>query len=59
MKQIGFMILLATLAGCGVDGEPIRPSMTTYIGVGGSGTHVGTQVSVSKGNMTIGVGLGR
>lgn len=55
-----YMIVLAalSLAACGVDGAPVRPSMTTTVGVGDSGVHTATRVSATKGNMTVGLGLG-
>jgi len=52
------MLLLATLAGCGVDGEPVRPAVNTTVSAGTGGVHVGTGVSATKGNVTVGLGLG-
>lgn len=58
MKYLGVMLLLATLAGCGVDGEPVRPAVNTTVSAGTGGVHVGTGVSATKGNVTVGLGLG-
>ena len=58
MRILTFLLAFGTLASCGADGEPIRPSMTTTVGVGSSGTHVSTRASASRGNWTVGVGLG-
>jgi len=58
MKKLSFLILLAALTGCGVDGEPVRPAMNTSVSAGTGGVHVGTGVSVSKGILSVGLGLG-
>lgn len=56
MKRIMSLIVLLTIGGCGVDGEPIRPSMATTIGVGSSGVQTSTSVSASSGNVTVTAG---
>jgi hypothetical protein len=58
MKNLGFLIVMAALSGCGVDGEPVRPAVNTTVSAGTHGVHVGTGVSATKGNVTLGVGLG-
>ena len=58
MKNLGFLIVLVTLSGCGVDGEPVRPAVNTSVSAGTGGVHVGTGVSATSGNVTLGVGLG-
>ncbi len=58
MRILTILMALCGLSACGADGEPIRPSMTTTVGVGSSGTHVSTHASASRGNWTLGVGLG-
>ena len=59
MRLSGMVLLSVTLlAGCGVDGEPIRPSMTTSIGVGSGGVSAGTTMSATSGNTSISVGVG-
>ncbi len=57
MKYLTALPLLFLLAACGADGDPIRPSMNTTIGVGESGVHASTSVSASKGNVSVTVGL--
>jgi hypothetical protein len=57
MKRMIVLGILA-LAGCGVDGAPVRPSVATTIGVGDSGVHTATRVSATAGRMTVGVGVG-
>ena len=58
MKKLGFLFLITALTGCGVDGEPVRPAVNTSISAGTNGVHVGTGVSATKGNLTVGLGLG-
>ena len=47
----------AVLAGCGVDGEPIQPTINASVGVGASGTHGGVGVSVRRGGLGVYLGL--
>jgi hypothetical protein len=58
MRKLGFLFLMAALAGCGADGEPVRPAVNTSVSAGTGGVHVGTGVSVTKGIMSVGLGLG-
>ena len=44
------------LAACGVDGEPIQPSMTTNVGVGKKGVSGSIGTSIVSGNMSVHVG---
>ena len=59
MKKLAAALALLTLAACGVDGEPVRPSMATTVGVGSGGdVYGGTSVGATLGNVTVGTGLG-
>lgn len=58
MKIVAFLLTLSMVAACGADGPPVRPSVSTTVGVGSSGTHVSTQASATRGKWTVGVGLG-
>ena len=66
MKVLAVIGLAVLLAGCGADGEPIPPedepvtttAINTRIGVGDSGVRAGTQVTQTRGNFTLGVGIG-
>ena len=58
MRSLGLIALLMALAACGADGEPIRPGVNAAIGVGSSGVHGATEVTASRGNWTLGLGLG-
>jgi hypothetical protein len=58
MKGLFTLPLLAVLAGCGADGDPVRPSVTTGISVNSNGTvSTSTAISASSGGVTVAVGL--
>lgn len=57
MKRALCLIALLGLAACGVDGEP-EPPVDTSIGISiGSGGNVGGTIGVSRGPLTVGVGI--
>ena len=56
MIRILAVLGLAALAGCGVDGEPIRPSMNTTVGVGNNGVSASTGASWISGRTRVTVG---
>lgn len=56
-RLLGACALIAGLAGCGADGEPIRPEARTNITIGTDGIRTSTGVSVRKGPVSIGVTL--
>lgn len=51
------VLSLAALAGCGVDGEPIRPTGALSVGVGPGGVTTGASVGATAGNVSVLVGL--
>ena len=55
--RIALVLGLLALAGCGADGDPIRPTATTSVTMGTSGVGVSTGVKVRKGPVTVGVTL--
>jgi len=57
MKALYALPLITLLAACGADGEPVRPSVSTTVGVGDSGVHTSTSVSATSGNVSVTVGL--
>lgn len=57
-KRYLVALALLVLAGCGVDGEPVRPSLGTTIGVGSGGVRASTSVGAVLGNVNVGVGVG-
>ncbi len=58
MIRIAGVLAVLALAGCGVDGEPVQPSVSTTIGVNSNGVNASTGVAVTKGPISVGVGLG-
>ncbi|MEL6809485.1 MAG: hypothetical protein AAFO97_17065 [Pseudomonadota bacterium] len=57
MKRALCLIAMLGLAACGVDGEPEQP-IDTSIGIAiGSGGHVGGTIGVSRGPLSVGVGI--
>lgn len=51
------LIGLAALAACGVDGEPVQPTLNAGVGVGDSGVHVGGAVGLYKGPVSVFLGF--
>lgn len=45
------------LAGCGADGEPVRPTASGSVTVTPSGVSTGATVGVVKGPVSIGISL--
>ncbi|WP_297767984.1 argininosuccinate lyase [uncultured Roseovarius sp.] len=59
MKRMAAGLLgLAVLAGCGVDGPPVRPSVNTTVSAGTGGVHARVGTGVRVGGVNIGVGVG-
>lgn len=58
MRLTALLITAVLLAGCGVDGEPVRPTLNTSVGVGKGGVHTSTRVGARVGPVNLGVGLG-
>jgi len=54
---ISLMIAMAVLTGCGVDGEPLRPSLNAGVSVGTSGVTPGASVGLRKGPFSLGMAL--
>ncbi|WP_294610102.1 argininosuccinate lyase [Roseovarius sp.] len=54
-RLFGVALALLALAGCGVEGEPLRPKLNTTLKAGSSGhSSVGVGVGVDVGNVSIG-----
>ncbi|MCY3983994.1 MAG: hypothetical protein OXD29_03390 [Roseovarius sp.] len=50
------MLLIVFLAGCGVDGEPVRPTISGSISAGTSDVSVSSAVTVARGSLIVGSG---
>ncbi|MAM23996.1 MAG: hypothetical protein CML55_01245 [Rhodobacteraceae bacterium] len=49
---------LPILAACGADGEPVRPTAQSLITLSSSGTYVSTNLGVTRGPLSLSLGLG-
>ncbi len=58
LRVVSIVLCLGFLASCGVDGEPVTPTMTATVGVGSGGVHTSGRVGVTKGPLSISVGGG-
>ncbi|APG48385.1 hypothetical protein PhaeoP97_03010 [Phaeobacter porticola] len=59
-KMIAVLFVLAAcvgLAACGVDGEPVRPSLNAGVGVSNSGVHAGGSLGLHKGPLSVYLGV--
>ncbi|SCZ50049.1 hypothetical protein [Epibacterium ulvae] len=57
MKVAALLLGLFMVAGCGVDGEPIRPTLNAGVGVSSNGVHLGGRVGANKGPVSVTVGF--
>ncbi len=58
MKYALVLISVALLSGCGADGDPIRPDVSTGVSINSNGTvSTSTSVSASSGNVSVTLGL--
>ncbi len=58
MKRIVLVGGLAFLAGCGTDGEPVKPTADSSITLSNNGVSVATNLRLNRGPFTIGLGVG-
>ncbi|NUH65001.1 hypothetical protein HTT03_06770 [Sulfitobacter sp. S0837] len=58
MKRSLAILSLLTLAACGADGEPVRPTASTSVTMSSSGVAVGTTLGVARGPFSVALGIG-
>ncbi len=56
MRQLLIVGAVTLLAGCGADGEPIRPSYNGTISAGSDGVSAGIGTSIMRGNVRVVMG---
>ena len=56
MKWICGLMVAAMLAACGVDGAPIRPSVTTTMGTGSGNTNASVTTEWISGSTSTNIG---
>ncbi|MCD9148220.1 MULTISPECIES: hypothetical protein [Pseudophaeobacter] len=57
LNVIAITGLGASVSACGVDGEPMRPSLNAGVGVSNSGVHAGGSVGLHKGPLNVYLGF--
>jgi hypothetical protein len=56
-KWILALMVAAALSACGVDGEPVQPSLNAGVSVSNSGVHPRVGVGLNKGPLGIYLGF--
>lgn len=57
MKFVSSILLLLALAACGVDGEPVRPSVGAGVTINSGGVYPSVGVGLNTGPLSIFLGL--
>ena len=59
MKRIKVLafVALGVLAGCGVDGEPVQPSLSAGVAVSSGGVYAGGGVGLRQGPLSLFIGF--
>ena len=57
LNRIIAVLGVAVLSACGVDGEPVQPTLNAGVGVSSSGVHVGGAVGLGKGPLWVTLGF--
>jgi hypothetical protein len=58
MKSLFVLGALSALAACGVDGEPVQPTVGATIGVNSNGASAAVGGAIRKGPYSVGWGIG-
>ena len=57
-RPLGLALVFASLlSACGIDGEPVQPTLDARVGVGSSGVNVRGGIGVSNGPLSVYVGF--
>ena len=51
------LLAVVALTACGVDGEPVQPTLNAGVGVSNSGVNVGGAVGLHKGPVSLYLGF--
>jgi len=57
MRVFFALILLSTIAACGADGEPVRPSVNAGVSITPSGVNPSVSVGTRVGPVGVSIGL--
>ncbi|WP_174234478.1 hypothetical protein [Sulfitobacter sp. SK012] len=57
MKRLSLLLVLTALSACGVDGEPVRPTVDGAVTLSNSGVRVGGVLGINKGPLSVGLGF--
>ncbi|WP_298837707.1 hypothetical protein [uncultured Roseobacter sp.] len=57
IRLTGAVFLMALLAGCGVDGEPVRPTVNGGVTISNSGIYPSASIGLGRGPVSVRVGL--
>ncbi|MGR3628019.1 MAG: hypothetical protein ACU0BP_01965 [Sulfitobacter sp.] len=58
MKRALATLALLSLAACGADGEPVKPTASSTITMSSSDVSVGTAVGLRRGPFSLALGVG-
>ncbi|NRB20850.1 MAG: hypothetical protein HRU33_25780 [Rhodobacteraceae bacterium] len=56
-KWILSAIAVVVLSACGVDGEPVQPSLNAGVGISDSGVYAGGSLGLHKGPLSLYLGF--
>ncbi|SFF98114.1 hypothetical protein [Roseobacter denitrificans] len=57
IRSVAVLVLIGTLSACGVDGEPVRPSVGASVAIGSGGVNSNIGVGLNQGPFSIFLGL--
>lgn len=57
IKHVAMLMAVGLLSACASDDEPVKPHVSTTIGINSNGVNVGTSVGLSHGPLSIGLSL--